>query len=68
MWSHIRIREKVSALAASLVKTIAMFPAGPTVRKLPHRVDSLKIEASASSRKSDEEVPVHGDPDPGDLG
>lgn len=39
-----------------------------TTRKLPHRVDSSKMETSASSRKSDEEVPIHGDPDPGDLG
>ena len=37
-------------------------------RKLPHRVDRSKMETSASSRKSDEEVPIHGNPDPGDLG
>jgi len=43
-------------------------PEAPVARKLPRQVGSLKMEAFASSRKSDEEVPIHGVADPGDLG
>ena len=43
-------------------------PETPPQRKLPLKGDSSKMEASASSRKIDEEVAVHGGPDHGDPG
>lgn len=52
----------------TLARVVQVFGSARPHRKLPRRVDSSKVETSASSRKCDEEVPIHGDPDPGDLG
>jgi hypothetical protein len=40
----------------------------PTTRKLPQIENNMKIEASISLRRRDEEVKVHGEPDCWNLG
>jgi hypothetical protein len=41
---------------------------GAYLRKLPQIENNMKIEASISLRRRDEEVKVHGEPDCCDLG
>ena len=59
---------KQSAWCLKLESSVSNTSTILSKRKLPRRVGSLKMEAFASSRKSDEEVPIHGVADPGDLG